>query len=194
MKRIFLSVSIPLPNRDPKYLETADVIAIREAVKGLVAEAILCSRVVFGGHPAITPLIALLLRGFGRDYSERVMLYRSTFFEGKFPRENDEFLNVVSVAAVGDSEDQSVDAMRRRMIRDQPCDVGVFIGGMEGVRKEFDMFRESYPYAPVWPIASTGAAALEIFDFLNRPRPDLFLEELTYPTLFRKLLQELPTA
>jgi len=35
LKNIFLSASIPLPERDPKYYETADVIAIRDAVIAL---------------------------------------------------------------------------------------------------------------------------------------------------------------
>jgi hypothetical protein len=32
MINVFLSASIPLPNRDPQFLATADVIAIREAI------------------------------------------------------------------------------------------------------------------------------------------------------------------
>ena len=35
MKNIFLSASIPLPERDEKYIGTADIIAIRDAVIAL---------------------------------------------------------------------------------------------------------------------------------------------------------------
>lgn len=35
IKNIFLSASIPLQERDPGYIETADIIAIRDAVIAL---------------------------------------------------------------------------------------------------------------------------------------------------------------
>ena len=35
LKNIFLSASIPLEERNPKYFETADIIAIRDAVIAL---------------------------------------------------------------------------------------------------------------------------------------------------------------
>jgi hypothetical protein len=63
MIHLFLSARIPLPGRNPKYLSTADVLAIRDSVKALVSTALYDGLIVFGGHPAITPLIALLLRG-----------------------------------------------------------------------------------------------------------------------------------
>lgn len=191
MKRIFLSASVPLPTRDPAYFETADVLSIREAVKGLVSEAVLGGTIVFGGHPAITPLVALLLRGMGEEYRGRVILYQSKYFDGKFPPEKYEFLNVVEVPAVGNSEKQSIQAMREHMINDEPYDAGVFIGGMEGVELEFKMFRETYNSAKIWPVASTGAAAKIIFDKLDSPNPELWLQELTYTTLFRRAIRTL---
>ena len=58
---IFLSASIPMPGRDKIYLESADVIAIRECIKALVAVTIPKFTLIWGGHPSITPLIRLLL-------------------------------------------------------------------------------------------------------------------------------------
>ena len=57
VKNIFLSASVPLPDRDPKYIETADIIAIRDAVIALVTVALPNHRIIWGGHPSITPLI-----------------------------------------------------------------------------------------------------------------------------------------
>ena len=102
MINIFLSASVPLPNRDPRFMATADVIAIRESVKALVSEVIPNGVIVFGGHPAITPLVALLLRGLGRDAARRIILYQSAFFTEQFGKENDEFLDVRIVPAVSD--------------------------------------------------------------------------------------------
>jgi hypothetical protein len=64
---------------------------------------------------------------------------------------------------------------------------------MDGVLEEYDLFRKAQPNAAVWPIASMGAAAKQLFELPdNNRRPELFLNEITYPTLFRTLLAELP--
>lgn len=57
MKNIFLSASIPLPERDEKYIGTADIIAIRDAVIALTTVVLPHHRLIWGGHPSITPLI-----------------------------------------------------------------------------------------------------------------------------------------
>jgi hypothetical protein len=194
MINVFLSASVPLPNRDRRFMESADVIAIRESVKALVTEIIPKGAIVFGGHPAITPLIALLLRGLGPDGARRVILYQSAFFTQQFGKENDEFLDVRIVPAVLNSRDESLRAMRARMIGDTPFDAGVFIGGMEGVLDEYSLFGQLHPRAARWPIASTGAAAKELFDEQGARRPELFADEITYSTLFRHLVSELPAA
>jgi hypothetical protein len=174
-------------------MATADVVAIREAIKGLVGEVIPKGEIVFGGHPAITPLIALLLRGLGPETRRRVILYQSAYFDDRFVPENAEFIDLRLVPAVQKSREQSIDAMRRRMIGDTAFDAGAFIGGMEGVLDEFALFKKLHPRAHRWPIASTGAAAKELFEIADRPRPELFLLEMTYSTLFRQLLAELLT-
>lgn len=43
VKNIFLSASVPLEERDPKYFKTADVIAIRDSVIAL-ASAVLANQ------------------------------------------------------------------------------------------------------------------------------------------------------
>jgi hypothetical protein len=186
--KVFLSASVPLPDRNPAYWQTADVIAIREAVKGLTL--VLIERrghLVFGGHPAITPLVRLLFQEASRSPREYVTLYQSAYFLREFPPDNAAFERVVVVDAVDRDREQSLRAMREEMFRESGYSCGVFIGGMEGVIEEFKMFHELQPNAPVFPIASTGAAAAIIYrDFGFDQSP---LEgELTYPTLFRELL------
>ena len=68
MKNIFLSASIPLPERHPKYYNTADIIAIRDAVIALASVVIDKHRIIWGGHPSITPLINFVI--------ERTVQYR----------------------------------------------------------------------------------------------------------------------
>ena len=63
MLSVFLSASNPLSHRHPKYLETADVEAIRDSIRAVVSVVVPRGQIVFGGHPATTPLIRLLVRG-----------------------------------------------------------------------------------------------------------------------------------
>src|SRR4051812_11293447 len=102
MINIFLSASVPLPTRHREFFDTADVIAIREAIKALVETVLDDSIIVFGGHPAITPLIALLMRSMSPDLKRRVVLFQSAFFESEFVEENAEFIDFQIVPADGD--------------------------------------------------------------------------------------------
>ena len=58
---------------------------------------------------------------------------------------------------------------------------------MEGVLDEFALFKQLNPDTPVYPVASTGAAAKMIWDQLPVRAAGLD-SEYTYPTLFRSLL------
>lgn len=188
---IFLSASIPLPERHPKYLGTADVVAIRDSIRALVSVIVPHRQLVFGGHPAITPLVRLLVRGMTENVRAHVILYQSRYFEPQFPPEVAEFEEVRLVDAVPQNLDASLERMRMAMIGDSAFQAGVFIGGMEGVEAEYAMFRRLHPEKPAYPIGSTGAAARILFDTFTPERQEL-LNELTYLSLFRRLLNSLP--
>lgn len=194
MITVFLSASVPLPQRDERFLKTCDVIAIREAIKGLVEVIAQQGTLVFGGHPAITPMIAQLMRSYGTEAKKRVVLYQSEYFTKKLPQENDEFLDLRLIPAQSKSRKRSLERMRKRMIEDTTFDAAVFIGGMDGVLEEYALFKKHHPEARLWPIASTGAAAREIFVSEGRPQADLLLSEMTYPTLFRELATQVSSA
>lgn len=79
MIKVFLSASVPLPGRDERFLKTVDVLAVREAIKGLTEVVALRGQLVFGGHPAITPMIAMLLRSYGPEAKKKFVLYQSDY-------------------------------------------------------------------------------------------------------------------
>ena len=85
IKNIFLSASIPLPERDPQFIETADIIAIRDSVIALATTVLPYHRIVWGGHPSITPLINYVMSKLNLDIQGHVTLYQSRFFEKFFP-------------------------------------------------------------------------------------------------------------
>lgn len=185
---IFLSASIPLPHRNPAYFDTCDVIAVRDSIRALVTAVLPKGKIVFGGHPAITPLIRLLILNQSLQVDAHVRLFLSRFFEDSFLQEARDFENVAFVEAVDHDQDASLFKMREAMISSEDFSAGIFIGGMEGVEAEFEIFRRIHPRKPAYPIASTGAAARLIYDRYELQIPDL-LNNLRYLSLFRQLLQ-----
>ena len=95
IKNIFLSASIPLPERDAKYIDTADIIAIRDAVIALSTVVLPNHRIIWGGHPSITPLIYYVMEKLDLNIQEHVTIYQSRLFEKFFPDDNNKFKNSV---------------------------------------------------------------------------------------------------
>lgn len=198
----FLSASIPDPQRDRKYFETSDVIAIRDAVKALATVVVPRSHLIWGGHPAISPFIRQVLMSLNSAVNEHVTMYQSKFFEKEFPKANRYFENVIKTEKEG-NKDKSLSKMRSRMLHEDGHHyrAGIFIGGMEGVEDEFIMFTQNNKEALVLPIASSGGAAKIIYEMLENPKeriknnlthlgkPDPRLKtDYTYMQLFRSLL------
>lgn len=159
MSAIFLSASVPLVGRG-SYHETANPFLIQCAVRELVITVIRQHKIVWGGHPAITPMIWGICEDLGVDYSGSVVLYQSMFFKDRYPEENDRFHNVVYTDAVPNDRDASLQLMRERMLSRDDLVAAVFIGGMEGVEAEHEIFRQFHPAAKVLPVPSPGGAAL----------------------------------
>jgi len=186
---VFLSAGIPDPRREKKYIETADIIAIREAVTALTQVVAPRGRLVFGGQPAISPLVFLAAKSV--NSIKKVSIYQSDFFRDQIPKESLAFNNF-KWASAGADRQTSLIKMRKKMLRSQKFGFGIFIGGMEGVEEEYEMFCKSNPNAKVFPIPTTGAAAKIIFDrslkTLDQEDKALLKTEYVYGWLFQKLL------
>jgi hypothetical protein len=184
---IFLSASVPDPRRGPEYAATADTVAITAAVSALTYVVLGRRPLVWGGHPAITPMIALVAQELGVEYSRWVRLYQSRYFEDEFPEDNKQFQNVTYVDAVASDREKSLRAMRELMFSDNVFSAGVFVGGMGGIVDEYELFRRLQPDAFVVPVVSTGGAVLEIAERLGEVSPEL-RDELDYVALFHRHL------
>jgi hypothetical protein len=192
-KIIFLSAGIPFiaDGRDPKYFESADIIAIRDSVRALATLSV-CNnwQIVWGGQPSITPLIKHVMETLKSSKQRNVKLYQSKFFVKEFLTENTFFEQIVLTESIDNNRDKSLKEMRERMFRENNFSVAIFIGGMDGIENEFEIFRSFHPILPAYPIASTGGGALEIykkyekcFDF-----PKSLITEYAYMDLFKKLI------
>ncbi len=194
--------------------------AIRDAVRALVTVATPRYRIVWGGHPSITPLVQMVVRGLGLTGDKLFGLFQSSYFYKVLPKENAAFEDVVrtrparlsakqlaeAAARAGPDADEverrrsmdaarraaSLDLMRRTMIGSAPFSAAVFIGGMEGVEQEYALFRQLHPYAPAYPIASTGGAALILYERDVSVFDAALADDLAYPALFRRLLKLTP--
>ena len=83
-----------MPERDEKYIGTADIIAIRDAVIALTTVVLPHHRLIWGGHPSITPLIYYVMERLNLNIQEHITLYQSIFFEETFPKDNNNFKNI----------------------------------------------------------------------------------------------------
>jgi hypothetical protein len=189
LNKVFLSASIPYPDRDKKFYDTADIVSIRDAVRALATVVIPKAHLVWGGHPSITPLIRFVLDKMNTNLKEHVTLYQSLFFEDKFLPDNFAFENIV-LTEKRNSRDESLELMRSKLINENDFKVGIFIGGMEGISDEYLMFKERHPNALLLPIASTGAAAKIIYDNQYNYFDSRLKNDYAYMALFRDLLYD----
>lgn len=217
MKNIFLSASIPLPERHPKYYDTADIIAIRDAIIALSNIVLPVHRIIWGGHPSITPLIYYVIEKTILNNLERedlslqltekekqkvknvltkkiqnhVTLYQSLYFKDRFPEDNNQFENIIYTQNVGDIH-SSIQLMRNKMLDDNEFSAAVYIGGMDGIEVEYNMFREKHPNALVIPVASTGAATKIVYDNLlpEEFKNERLVKDYAYMSLFQNLLMD----
>jgi len=185
---IFLSASVPDSKRAPAFAKSADTVAITAAVTALVYVTLGRRPLVWGGHPAITPMVLVVSESMGVDYGKWVKLYQSRLFEEDFPEENKRFHNLNLTDIIDGDREKSLAHMREKMFRENKFHAAVFIGGMGGVVDEFLLFRELQPRAATVPVLSTGGAVLE----LGARRDVGFSEDLSkdfdYVSLFHRHL------
>lgn len=186
LKTIFLSASIPLVERDPKYIDSADVIAIRDSVIALCTIVLPKFKLVWGGHPSITPLVNYVLKKSGKNIQDHVHLFQSRFFEQYFPDDNNQFENITLI----DSEqnrDDSLLLMRKKMLSSEKFSAAIFIGGMEGINQEYELFKQYNTESIILPLASTGAAAKILYESLGF-KEERLESDYAYMSVFQDLL------
>lgn len=169
---VFLSASVPDPASENFHAD-ADSVAVASAVKALVYVLLGRRKLVWGGHPAITPMVAAAASSLNVDYQSWVTLYQSRYFLGEFPEENTQFDNVVLTKKVDNSLSESLALMRHQMFSDHTFSCGIFIGGMKGVVAEFELLHEICPQAKRIPVISTGGATTFLAEIANHSELDL---------------------
>jgi len=156
---IFLSASVPIAGRGP-FDRDCEPQMIQSAISALATVALGRKTLVWGGHPAITPMLWASARELGVQYATAVQLFQTKSIPDEdFPEENKQFSNVTYVDAIDHDFDKSLLAMRTKMLKSAKFDAAVFIGGMGGVLKEHSLFKKMHPKAKRIVIETTGGAA-----------------------------------
>jgi hypothetical protein len=169
MGAIFLSASVP--TREPYSLDCRPQ-EIQAAINALAQVVLGRKKLVWGGHPAITPLLWSAAQAVGVEYTLAVDLFQSRLFQNVLPAENQHFANVTLVDPVGEDVEASLLEMRKAMFTSTEFEGAVFIGGMHGILDEHKLFTSYWPGAKCIPIAQTGGAAVQLARDLSYLPPD----------------------
>lgn len=194
-KAVFLSASFPSGERGQRY-RPYDPEAIADAVVA-IARAVLDAggHLVFGGHPTISPLVLLIAAEL--DVKGRVHIFQTRYFEGHVPPETLEldkrgYGEITWTAAVQRDRDASLAQMRAQMLARTDLVAAVFVGGMEGIPHEAELFARMHAKAWIVPIRAPGGAVRQIEPTVELP--DELAHVLTsdhYPLVAWQLVQAL---
>lgn len=265
---IFLSASEPSPERDRQYWP-GNLLHIREAVRAFCAHILPHYPLVYGGHPAITPMVNQIAARMNlqpreeeeeskdqakdRDKKQKpppqkILMYRSNLYinppdpliqelpdpltdvffmpakdmvvtpahqkDGKLEEKDDkleagrngrrnasllrmryEMLGRPGPYPLHPDFKGTADrlgSIRRREMGTYEFSAAIFIGGMEGVEKEFNIFRSFHPTTPAYPIASTGSACKDLFgrveSLLTSEQAKELAQEAAYSLVMQSLL------
>jgi hypothetical protein len=184
MQAVFLSASVPEIGSGDFY-KTANPFLIQIAVREFLIAALGRRLIVWGGHPAITPMVWAACEDLDVAFEKTVILYQSRFFEGRFPEEITRFSNVEYTPAVDGDQAASLRVMRETMLSRGDLVAAVFVGGMKGIFEEHDLFTEFHPNARVLAVAGPGGAARELAERRKEWSADA-REDLDFARLFHE--------
>jgi hypothetical protein len=204
---ILLSASVPAEKRNEKYTKIENAqIQVEEAVIGLARNTFQAGgKLIFGGHPSISPLVAMVATEFGlhRNVEDRrenegqkpITIFQSRAYADVIPKETSGlfdmgYSDVVWTEALngeyylpGNTSGRQCEASlheMRRVMMDRPIDALVCIGGMEGVEVEFHMFREKHPRRPIFLLERTGGATRLLAQEFSNVAPIQVIDRRNY--------------
>lgn len=143
-------------------------------------------RIVFGGHPTITPLIHRIVTTKGVA-QPCISLYQLERFQKSAPTEirDEHIFNLTWIESmdskVADPLNRELDKMRTAMAKE--ADAGIFLGGnpqslssVPGILDEYQHFIQCHPQGPAYLLGFLGGPTTDIINNQNNPEPN-FLDE-----------------
>jgi hypothetical protein len=200
---VFISASIPDPDRwqgefDPLEITDAVVAAARTFLTAGF-------RLVTAAHPTIAPLLLYVAAEFAFHEGERVDIYQSELFADVLPEATRRFEAdgvgriIWTPAAEGDRPEpgaweDSLAVMRSRMLIETAPIAACFVGGMEGIEREYRLFSRYFPDRPTYPVGRPGGEARALVERRQTPLTARLSNDDTYPALWRAVLDDLESS
>ena len=201
--RIFISASIPQQDQNDRYFRNSNPQDIIDCVKAITYEIIQNKmKVIFGGHPTISPVILNVKKNYPLESIERdIYIYQSKYFEEKISENTKELaknFGLIVWARKGENLEESLAIMRKEMLQNG-LDTAIFIGGMEGIIKEYHLFKKFHKTKPAYVIKTTGGATEEIIDEKDEMEKDgisektinIILNSKSYIHVARVILEDI---
>ena len=201
--RIFISASIPQQDRNDRYFKNSNPQDIIDCVKAITYEIIQNKmKVIFGGHPTISPVILNVKKNYPLESEERdIYIYQSKYFEEKISENTKELaknFGLIVWTKKRENLEESLAIMRKEMLQNG-LDAAIFIGGMEGIIKEYHLFKEFHKTKPAYVIKTTGGATEEIIDERDEMEKDgisektinIILNSKSYIHVARVILEDI---
>ena len=163
-RHVFLSASFPSGKRGEE-VQPFDASGIADAVTAVV-RAVLLNRgkLLFGGHPTITPLVLMI--GAELRVQKAVDIFQSQWFREQITRETwglaESDVGTIHWTRRCTSLEESLEEMRRQMLRFVLPVGAVFVGGMSGIWAEYELVGSIRPGVPRIPVAGPGGAAAQL--------------------------------
>lgn len=211
---VFLSASFPASERGAEYYQTARPFEITDATIAATRAIFGASgKLVFGGHPTISPLLLSVGRDFSLDFPEQywpfIHIYQSRLYENEVPEETlkleqEGIGRIYWVPAVDRDAEKSLLLMRTKMLKTTQPIAGIFIGGMEGIydvdvgESEFFLFKAICEGRPIYPIGAPGGASQLLLNRVLKGEErmvwrfkQITLEELSKPSAYAVLMRKI---
>jgi hypothetical protein len=213
---VLLSASVPSKRSDVYSKVANSQFNIEEAVVSLSRNVFSKGgSLVFGGHPSISPLIAMVSMEFKLERDAEnidresvdntpIKIYQSRAYEGYLPNETSLLYNngnaKIYWTDIKNNEKynpkltegqckESLLEMRIKMIESQQYNAMICLGGMEGVEEEFNLFRKLHSNKPIFLLKTTGGATSNLAERGDYENDNIIIADdekiLTY---FRKFL------
>ncbi len=128
---------------------------------------------IFGGHPAISPMVLEIARRHVPGRNEiRVIVFQSELWADVIPLAAKDLARwphgcMITTPPVNGDKNESLTLMRQLMLASAGLQAGVYIGGMGGLLEESYLFGDLCG-GPRYAIASTGGASKYLLEALER--------------------------
>lgn len=197
-----------------RYIQMSQPAAIRSAVLEITKTALRRKvQLIFGAHPMISPTVLDVARNTGAGAAS-ILIFQSEFFAGQIPGSTLDLANWSAgrlfftprqhASRDYEARTRSLTTMRTLMVSPNNLLGAIFVGGMDGLEEEARLFQSTHQKLPCYAIASTGSAALDLFNRGSRnwtpgtahefagslADPDV-LKGTSYSLIARKILDDM---